>query len=96
MRSGRLSDGRIRVSSLRDGGILVMGRELQDQRELEYLIRRASVSGGIITLLMAVGGALAYGRQLEHRIGAIRQTAARIESGDFSQRIPTSGKEDDD
>ena len=68
---------------------------MQDQRELESLIGRASLSAALITLLMAVGGALLFRRQLEHRIGAIRLTAARIERGDLAQRVPISAQQDE-
>jgi signal transduction histidine kinase len=95
LRAGRDSQSRMRVTHLADGGILVVGRDMQDQHELERLIRRASLSGALITLLMAVGGALLFRRQLERRIGTIRQTAVRIERGDLGQRVPVSQQEDE-
>ncbi|WP_116811462.1 sensor histidine kinase [Steroidobacter cummioxidans] len=95
MRSGRESVARLQVTRLADDQMLVVGRDMQDQRELRQLIRRASISGGAITLIMAVAGALAFRRRLERRIGAIRQAAARIEDGDLQQRIPVSQQEDE-
>jgi signal transduction histidine kinase len=95
VRAGRNSQSRLRVTRLTDGGTLVVGRDMQDQYQLERSIRRACLSGAVIALLMAIGGALVLRHQLERRIGTIRQTALRIERGDLSQRVPVSQQEDE-
>src|SRR5271170_510915 len=95
LRAGRPSRSRLRVTALDDGSILIVGRDMQDQHELERLIRGAIFSGAIVTLLMAVVGALLFRRQLERRIGTIRATAAQIERGDLAQRVPISAKQDE-
>jgi signal transduction histidine kinase len=90
MRNGRPSLSRLLPRLLPDGSILVVGRDLQDQREIEQLVWRALLAGGAVALLLAAGGALLFRRQLEHRVGAIRRTALEIEAGDLSRRIPIS------
>jgi signal transduction histidine kinase len=95
LRAGRPSQSRLRITRLANGGVLVVGRDMQDQHELDHLIRSASFWGGAVTVLMAVCGALAFRRQLEHRIGAIRHTAAQIERGDLAQRVPISPQQDE-
>jgi signal transduction histidine kinase len=95
LRAGRSSESRLRITQLADGGVLVVGRDMQDQRELDRLVRRASLLSALVTLLMAVAGALLLRRQLEQRISAIRQTAARIERGDLAQRVPVSQQQDE-
>jgi signal transduction histidine kinase len=95
LRAGRPSESRLRVTALDDGGVLIVGRDMQDQHELEQLIRSAILSGAVVTLSMAVVGALLFRRQLERRISAIRQTAARIERGDLAQRVPISAQQDE-
>lgn len=95
LRAGRPSQSRLRITRLANGGILVVGRDMQDQHELDHLVRNASVWGAAVTILMAVGGAVAFRRQLEHRISAIRQTAAQIERGDLAQRVPISPQQDE-
>jgi signal transduction histidine kinase len=95
VRAGRPSRSRLRVTALTDGSILIVGRDMQDQHELEQLIRGAIYSGAIVTLLMAVVGALLFRQQLERRIGTIRETAARIERGDLAQRVPISAQGDE-
>src|SRR5262244_1028406 len=41
------------------------------------------LAGGAMASLLAIGGALLFRRQLEHRVGAIRRTALEIEAGDL-------------
>src|SRR6516165_9494447 len=94
-RNGRPSLSRLLPRLLPDGSILVVGRDMQDQREIEQLVWRALVAGGAVALLLAIGGALLFRRQLEHRVGAIRRTAREIEAGDLTRRIPISGVEDE-
>jgi signal transduction histidine kinase len=95
VRAGRASQSRLRVARLNDGSILIVGRDMQDRHQLEQLIRGAILSGAIVTLLMAVVGAVLFRRQLEHRIGAIRATAVQIERGDLAQRVPISAQQDE-
>ena len=68
---------------------------MQDRREIEQLVWRALLAGGAVALLLAIGGALLFRRQLEHRVGAIRRTALEIEAGDLSRRIPVSAVDDE-
>src|SRR5215471_9218262 len=95
MRNGRPSLSRLLPRLLPDGSILVVGRDLQDQREIERLVWHSLLVGGAVALLLAIGGALLFRRQIEHRVGAIRRTALEIEAGDLSRRIPVSGVEDE-
>src|SRR5271169_5220580 len=94
-RNGRPSLSRLLPRLLPDGSILVVGRDMQDQREIEQLVWRALLAGGAVALLLAIGGALLFHRQLEHRVGAIRRTALEIEAGDLSRRIPVSAVDDE-
>jgi signal transduction histidine kinase len=95
VRAGRASRSRLRVTGLSDGSILIVGRDMRDQQELDQLIRGAILSGALVTLLMAIVGAVLFRRQLEHRIGAIRETAMQIERGDLAQRVPISAQQDE-
>jgi len=95
LRNGRPSLSRSLPRLLPDGSILVVGRDMEDQREIEQLVWRALVGGGAVALLLAIGGALLFRRQLELRVGAIRRTAREIGAGDLTRRIPNSGVEDE-
>jgi signal transduction histidine kinase len=68
---------------------------MQDQRDIERLVWHALFAGGAVALLLVVGGALLFRRQLEHKVGTIRRTALEIEAGDLSRRIPISDVEDE-
>src|SRR5262245_56184421 len=95
MRNGRPSLSRLLPRLLPNGTILVVGRDLQDQREIERLVWHSLLAGGAVALLLAIGGALLFHRQIEHRVGAIRRTALQIEAGDLSRRVPISDVEDE-
>jgi signal transduction histidine kinase len=95
MRNGRPSLSRLLPRQLPDGLILVVGRDLQDQREIERLVWHALLAGAAAALLLTIGGVLVFRRQIEHRVGAIRRTALEIEAGDLSRRIPVPDAEDE-
>jgi signal transduction histidine kinase len=94
-RYGRPSFSRLLPRLLSDGSVLVVGRDMQDQREIEQLVWRALLAGGALALLLAIGGAVLFRRQIEHRVGAIRRTAQEVEAGDLSRRIPVSAVDDE-
>jgi signal transduction histidine kinase len=95
LRNGRPSLSRLLPRVLPDDSVLVVGRDMQDQREIEQLVWRALLAGGAVAVLLAIGGALLFRRQLEHRVSAVRRTAREIEAGDLTRRIPVSGVEDE-
>lgn len=88
MRYGRPSFSRVLTSRLPGGYTLTVGRDLTDLAAIRQLVLRSMILGGIIALLLAMGGALLFRRQLEARIGAIRRTAEAIEGGNLNERIP--------
>lgn len=94
-RAGRPSISRLLLHRLPDGAILVVGRDLQDVHGIEQLVLRALVIGGVIGVLLAIGGAVLFRRQLERRVAAIRRTVLEIEAGDLSRRIPVVDSEDE-
>jgi HAMP domain-containing protein len=94
-RDGRPSISRLLPRELSNGSRLVVGRDMQDMREIEQLVLRALVVGGVAAVLLAIGGAVLFRRQLERRIAAIRRTVLEIEAGDLSRRIPVSDADDE-
>ena len=95
VRDGRPSRSRLLPHRLPNGNVLVVGRDLHDVREMEQLVVRALLMGGVVALLLAVAGAALVRRQLEHRMAAIRHTALEIEAGDLSRRIRVPDADDE-
>lgn len=95
IRYGRASTSRLLRRDLSSGGLLVVGRDMQDVRGISQLVRRSLGIGGVLAVLIAVGGAILFRSQLEHRVAAIRRTALEIEAGDLSHRIPVLDSDDE-
>jgi signal transduction histidine kinase len=95
VRYGRLSDSRLLPRELPNGAFLIVGRDMQDIHEINQLVLRALALGGVLAVLIAVGGAILFRNQLEHRVAAIRHTVLEIEAGDLSRRIPVLDSNDE-
>jgi signal transduction histidine kinase len=91
VRDGRPSISRLLPRRLANGDILVVGRDMSDRREIQGLVWRALIGGGIFALVLGIIGALLFRRRLERQIATIRHAALDIEAGDLSRRIPVSG-----
>jgi hypothetical protein len=77
LRDGRPSRSRLLPHRLSSGNVLVVGGDLHDVGQMEQLVVRALLMGGVVALLLAVAGAALVRRQLEHRMAAIRHTRWR-------------------
>jgi signal transduction histidine kinase len=95
MRLGHESFARLLTTNLPDGSKIVIGFDLQDQRDIERIVLRALGVGGIVALFFAIGGAILFRRQLDRRAAAIRRTAREIEAGDMTRRVPQLGAKDE-
>jgi len=94
-RLGRPSLARILPVRLPGGEILVVGRDMPDQQEIRRLVVRALIAGGLLAAVLASLGALLFHRRVERRFTAIRDIAAKIESGQLDWRIPVSAGADE-
>jgi signal transduction histidine kinase len=90
-RDGHDRPARLYLRPMADGGLLIVGRDLSEQHAVREVIWRALLAGAGVSLLLTVGGALLFRRGIEGRLGEIRRTAAQIEAGNLSHRIPVSG-----
>ncbi|MBN8885681.1 MAG: HAMP domain-containing histidine kinase [Rudaea sp.] len=95
VRAGRPSFARLLMRRLPDGALLIIGRDMGDLNEVRNLAWRSIITGSLLAILLAIGGSLLFRRQIERRIFAIRHTAADIEAGNLSRRIPLSGDSDE-
>ena len=78
IRYGQPSVSRLLPQLLPDGAILVVGRDLRDQFNIQQIVWRALAIGAVCSAILALLGALVFRRQVEGRIAAIRRTAHEI------------------
>jgi len=95
VRLGTLSLARVLPVRLPGGEVLVVGRDMPDQLQIRRLVVRAIIASGLLAAMVATFGALYFHGRIEQRLAAIRDTAAKIESGQFDWRIPPSGGNDE-
>lgn len=93
-REGRRVPARLLIRDLADGSRLYVGRAMLESDSIRTLVLRSIAYGGGVAVLLMVAGAWLFRRQLEARIGKIRRTAAEIEAGDLSQRIPVASDDE--
>jgi signal transduction histidine kinase len=93
-RNERRTPARLYLQPLSGGGTLIVGRDLSEQEAVRAVIWRALLAGAGVSLLLTVAGALLFRRGIEGRLGEIRRTAAQIEAGDLSPRVPVTGNDE--
>ncbi|MFS2006400.1 ATP-binding protein [Duganella sp. CT11-25] len=94
MRNGRNAPARLYLRPLATGGVLIVGRDLSEEEAVRDVIWRALLAGACVSLMLTIGGAMLFRRSIEGRLGEIRRTAAQIEAGDLSPRIPVTGNDE--
>ncbi|WP_090450412.1 HAMP domain-containing sensor histidine kinase [Dyella sp. OK004] len=94
-RLGRDTLARLLIHRFPDGAVLVVGRDLQDQRDLERMILTALAAGGLIALVLAAGGALLFRAQLQRQLQAIHRTTSEVAAGQLDRRIAVGRSRDE-
>lgn len=94
LRNGRGAPARLYLRPLAAGGVLIVGRDLSEEEAVRDVIWRALLAGACVSLMLTIGGAMLFRRSIEGRLGQIRRTAAQIEAGDLSPRIPVTGNDE--
>lgn len=94
-RLGRDSTSRLLVHRFSDGSLLVVGRDLREQHQLERMILSALAIGGVLGLLLAVLGALVFRVQLRARLALIQQATHDVSAGHLDRRIATGQSRDE-
>jgi signal transduction histidine kinase len=95
IRNDKLSVSRLLPHELPNGAFLIVGRDMQDIHGINQLVLRSITIGGVLGIVIAIGGAILFRHQLEHRVAAIRHTVLEIEAGDLSRRIPVVDSNDE-
>jgi signal transduction histidine kinase len=95
VRNDKLSMSRLLPHELPNGAFLIVGRDMQDVHDINQLVLRSLAIGSVLGIVIAIGGAILFRHQLEHRVAAIRHTALEIAAGDLSRRIPVLDSKDE-
>ena len=83
------------VFRLPGGDRLIVGRDIEDRRELSRLIRSTMLWGLGVMVLVGIGGGYWVSRRLLARIDNLSATTRTIMAGDLSGRLPVSGSGDE-
>jgi signal transduction histidine kinase len=83
------------VFRLPGGYRLIVGRDIEDRRELSRLIRSTMLWGLGVMALVGIGGGYWVSRRLLARIDNLSATTRTIMAGDLSGRLPVSGSGDE-
>lgn len=83
------------VFRLPGGDRLIVGRDIEDRRELSRLIRSTMLWGLGFMALVGIGGGYWVSRRLLARVDNLSATTRTIMAGDLSRRLPVSGSGDE-
>jgi signal transduction histidine kinase len=83
------------VFRLPSGYRLIVGRDIEDRRELARLVRSAMLWGLGVMALFGIGGGYWVSRKLLTRIDALAATTRTIMEGDLGRRLPVTGSGDE-
>jgi signal transduction histidine kinase len=83
------------VFRLPSGYRLIVGRDIEDRRELARLVRSAMLWGLGVMALFGIGGGYWVSRKLLARIDALAATTRTIMDGDLTGRLPVTGSGDE-
>lgn len=90
-----LKAARARAFYLPEGFYLLVGRDVQERREIESLITSALVWAIVLTLALGLVGGLFMSRNMLARVDEINKSSQDIMEGDLSRRLPIAGTGDE-
>jgi signal transduction histidine kinase len=82
-------------TELEDGYRLVIGRDVEERRQLASIIRTSLVWALGLSLVLGIGSAVVVSRNFLRRIDAITGASRTIMAGNLSGRMPVSGTGDE-
>lgn len=83
------------VFRLAGGARLIVGRDIEDQREFGRIVRNAFLWTLAGMALLGFGGSILMNRRLLRRLAAITETSRTIMAGDLTRRVPLAGTGDE-
>ncbi len=84
-----------RIYRLAHGYRLMVGRDIEEQRQFTLIVRNAVLSGFAFMVLVGLGGGWLVSRNLLKRIDEVTRTSRVIMAGDMSGRVPIDGSGDE-
>ena len=87
--------GRAYYATLSGGFTLLVGRDVQEQRQFRDTIQRAVLWSLLLAVILGFGGGLLVSRNFLRRIDGITGASRTIMEGDLTQRMPVSGSGDE-
>jgi len=84
-----------RVTELTSGFRLLVGRDLEERRRLNKVVRSAAQWSILIVVVLGLGGGIFVARRVLRRIDAMTGTTQRIMAGDLSGRLPVGRSGDE-
>jgi len=91
----RTHAARARHLVLSDGGHLLVGRDIEDRRQMTERLRDSVLWALAITLVLGLAGGVLVGRRLLRRVEAISQASREIMAGDLTRRVPEGAAGDE-
>lgn len=85
----------VSVFRLKGGFRLLVGRDIEDRRVFDRVVKSAFLLGLGFMALVGLGGGWLVSRSLLTRVDAIADTSRTIMEGDLSRRVPVSGSGDE-
>ena len=90
-----LKAARARAFYLPEGFYLLVGRDVQERREIENLITNALIWAIALTLMLGLIGGLFMSRNMLARVDEINKSSRDIMGGNFTRRLPIAGTGDE-
>ena len=81
--------------ALPEGATLVIGRDVDDQRQLADSMKRLVLLSFLAMTVLGLATAFFISRQVLKRIEAINAASRQIMAGDFTRRVPVDGSGDE-
>jgi signal transduction histidine kinase len=83
------------VTELPNGFRLLIGRDLDERRQLFGIVAKAAQFSLLIVVVLGIGGGIFVARRVLRRIDAMTGTTQRIMAGDLSGRLPVGRSGDE-
>ena len=85
---------RVAARALPDGGVLMIGRNIDEVAEIARIVEQALALGLLPALCLAIGTGVMLSLRARRRVEEVNERVQRIVAGDLRQRLPTQGRDD--